>query len=391
MSDSLLAPASAAAMAEAREARRPVGEGNKRRGKHCRRRHRFALHPPSGPIESLREFFASRNCTNRLSRYSEIAESSDEESPSDDENGGRAAIFPFMEYIRAQQRQKQQRARSSGPLKLATETRSRLEVPRRHLEECAAAASIIKFPDNSRKGAPKRKSSVVFLLGALLFNSKRRTGGFQNGPQTRAQVFARLLKLPAVLGALFSLSLVITLLVLYTLNFYHCEQLRLRSGPRETDGHNESRARLGQSTASTGGQPEKGNGSGDELGARVSTECGQHVGRASNGAFEFRAIPYAAPPIGPRRWHRAQPIWRNEQLCRPHKKAPNNTNRKPEQDDELRQQPPAAQHCLQLSPFSEQKQLTGSEDCLYLDIFMPAGANMLPEVSFSPFPPSQII
>ncbi|XP_068438538.1 para-nitrobenzyl esterase [Clinocottus analis] len=36
--------------------------------------------------------------------------------------------------------------------------------------------------------------------------------------------------------------------------------------------------------------------------AQVSTDCGAFRGRHSNGAYSFKGVPYAAPPVGERRW-----------------------------------------------------------------------------------------
>jgi para-nitrobenzyl esterase len=73
-------------------------------------------------------------------------------------------------------------------------------------------------------------------------------------------------------------------------------------------------------------------------------------GTATGTADEFLGIPYAAPPVGPLRWRPPQPAarWRG-----------------------VRDATKFAPHCAQLAtPFGS---ASSSEDCLYLNVFAPAG------------------
>ena len=52
--------------------------------------------------------------------------------------------------------------------------------------------------------------------------------------------------------------------------------------------------------------------------AIVSTACGKVLGLSSQGLLEFRAVPYAEPPIGELRWKPPVPVrpWEGVRDCR---------------------------------------------------------------------------
>jgi para-nitrobenzyl esterase len=83
---------------------------------------------------------------------------------------------------------------------------------------------------------------------------------------------------------------------------------------------------------------------------KVSTADGIVRGKATGTADEFLGIPYAAPPVGPLRWRPPQPAarWSGE-----------------------RDATTFAPHCAQ--PASPLGSPSLSEDCLYLNVFTPAG------------------
>ncbi|KAJ7985693.1 hypothetical protein DPEC_G00343100 [Dallia pectoralis] len=82
----------------------------------------------------------------------------------------------------------------------------------------------------------------------------------------------------------------------------------------------------------------------------VTTSCGQLKGRQRNGAYSFKGIPYAAPPVGVRRWTPpAEPqCW--------HGVADTTRFRS---------------MCPQVRPLTAKGQVMGQEDCLYLNVWTP--------------------
>jgi para-nitrobenzyl esterase len=82
----------------------------------------------------------------------------------------------------------------------------------------------------------------------------------------------------------------------------------------------------------------------------VTTAAGAVRGKASGNVDEFLGIPYAAPPVGALRWRPPQPVarWSGER-------------------DATRFAPHCAQPATPFGPASS------SEDCLYLNVFAPAG------------------
>jgi para-nitrobenzyl esterase len=84
----------------------------------------------------------------------------------------------------------------------------------------------------------------------------------------------------------------------------------------------------------------------------VATADGAVGGKTADGTDEFLGIPYAAPPVGPLRWRPPQP---------------------PARWPGVRDATQFAPHCPQPpSPFGV---ASTSEDCLYLNVFAPAGNN----------------
>jgi para-nitrobenzyl esterase len=84
---------------------------------------------------------------------------------------------------------------------------------------------------------------------------------------------------------------------------------------------------------------------------QVSTASGVVRGISNGKAHEWRGIPYAAPPVGPRRW-----------------RAP--VSAAPWSD--VRDASEFGPHCIQLMSDTE---TVGSEDCLYLNVFAPSSAS----------------
>ncbi|XP_052807894.1 para-nitrobenzyl esterase-like isoform X1 [Mya arenaria] len=86
----------------------------------------------------------------------------------------------------------------------------------------------------------------------------------------------------------------------------------------------------------------------------VTTECGDVNGFTKDGAYSFRGIPYAMPPVGKRRWQPPESLRPKTGNCW------NGTY-------------PAFKYgstCFQISPY-DKKTLIGSEDCLYLNVLTP--------------------
>jgi para-nitrobenzyl esterase len=106
------------------------------------------------------------------------------------------------------------------------------------------------------------------------------------------------------------------------------------------------------STAATSGTAARTTHAGQGQGLIVPTAGGVLQGKTAGSTGEFLGIPYAAPPVGARRWRPPQPAapWPG-----------------------IRQATSYAPHCAQpASPFGV---ASTSEDCLYLNVFTPAGAH----------------
>lgn len=92
----------------------------------------------------------------------------------------------------------------------------------------------------------------------------------------------------------------------------------------------------------------------------VHTENGDVRGVTSGQTQSFKKIPYAAPPVGALRWM-------------PPQAAANWSG--------VRDASRFSDECPQTKPGPE-REFTGNEDCLYLNVFRPAGANALPVIVF---------
>lgn len=117
---------------------------------------------------------------------------------------------------------------------------------------------------------------------------------------------------------------------------------RAEDYPEETPQEEPAREARSQQTAEQGPRPD----------ITVSTGSGRLGGqRLSDGSVIFRAVPFARPAIGPRRW--AQP-------------------EAPQPWQGVRYQTDSAPACLQVSyGWNEAMARTSSEDCLYLEVRSP--------------------
>lgn len=94
--------------------------------------------------------------------------------------------------------------------------------------------------------------------------------------------------------------------------------------------------------------------------AVVTTACGDLRGRHMNGAYFFKGVPYASPPLGELRW--APPT-------------------SPPCDGVPREAGHFGSVCAQVRPLRPWGKLIGREDCLYLNVWTPSlGAARLPVV-----------
>ncbi|XP_012686135.1 para-nitrobenzyl esterase [Clupea harengus] len=87
----------------------------------------------------------------------------------------------------------------------------------------------------------------------------------------------------------------------------------------------------------------------------VNTECGWLRGRWKDEAFSFKGIPYAAPPLGKRRWQPPADL-QEEGLCWSGVK------------DATR----FRSFCAQVRPLNKEGQVMGQEDCLHLSVWTPS-------------------
>ncbi|XP_075939268.1 para-nitrobenzyl esterase [Anarhichas minor] len=83
---------------------------------------------------------------------------------------------------------------------------------------------------------------------------------------------------------------------------------------------------------------------------QVSTDCGEFRGRHNNGAYSFKGIPYAAPPVGDLRW--APPA---DPVCRAR----------------VTDAGCFRSMCPQVRPLSIEGKVMGQEDCLFLNVWTP--------------------
>src|SRR6266516_2729510 len=93
--------------------------------------------------------------------------------------------------------------------------------------------------------------------------------------------------------------------------------------------------------------PSQAAAAGDPL--TVHTKAGAVRGIRVGSVNEWRGVPYAAPPLGARRWRPPHPVahWSGKRPARTF-----------------------APECAQLGPAGG---VAGSENCLYLNVFAPAG------------------
>lgn len=90
-----------------------------------------------------------------------------------------------------------------------------------------------------------------------------------------------------------------------------------------------------------------------EMSPVVETESGRIEGVRENELYVFRGIPYAAPPVGPRRWRPPQPV------------TPWTGIRETKEFGSVAPQPPG------LAPSLKEEPETQSEDCLFLNVYSP--------------------
>ncbi|GLD55686.1 uncharacterized protein AKAME5_000812600 [Lates japonicus] len=84
--------------------------------------------------------------------------------------------------------------------------------------------------------------------------------------------------------------------------------------------------------------------------AQVSTDCGEFRGRHKNGAYSFKGMPYAAPPVGNLRW--APPA---EPAC----------------GSTVTDAGRFRSICPQVRPMKSTGKVMGQEDCLYINVWTP--------------------
>ncbi|KAL3857139.1 hypothetical protein ACJMK2_011834 [Sinanodonta woodiana] len=87
----------------------------------------------------------------------------------------------------------------------------------------------------------------------------------------------------------------------------------------------------------------------------VTTSCGPVAGLNDDGAFSFRGIPYALPPIGNLRWKPPTPLKKSQHTCW----------------SGVYQAKTFGNTCFQRDPYNVSIYL-GSEDCLYLNVYTPS-------------------
>ncbi|XP_055088104.1 para-nitrobenzyl esterase isoform X1 [Periophthalmus magnuspinnatus] len=86
--------------------------------------------------------------------------------------------------------------------------------------------------------------------------------------------------------------------------------------------------------------------------AYVSTPCGSYNGQHKNGAYSFKGLRYAAPPVGPLRW--APPVAAE---CN---------------SDAVHDATRFGSVCAQIHPLSSSGLVLGHEDCLSLNVWTPS-------------------
>lgn len=89
--------------------------------------------------------------------------------------------------------------------------------------------------------------------------------------------------------------------------------------------------------------------------AEVVTDCGRLRGRWEGGAYSFKGIPYAAPPVGERRWRPPEDL-----------KAAGKCWHSVYDATHFRSV------CSQVQPMTKDGSVSGKEDCLHLSVFTPS-------------------
>ncbi|XP_029001168.1 para-nitrobenzyl esterase [Betta splendens] len=84
--------------------------------------------------------------------------------------------------------------------------------------------------------------------------------------------------------------------------------------------------------------------------AQVATSCGQFRGRYKDGAYSFKGMRYAAPPVGARRWAPTQ-----EPVC----------------SGGVTDAGHFGSICPQVRPLASTGTVTGREDCLFINVWTP--------------------
>lgn len=94
--------------------------------------------------------------------------------------------------------------------------------------------------------------------------------------------------------------------------------------------------------------------------AQVQTSCGTYRGVHKNGAYSFKGMRYAAPPLGPLRW--APP---SKHLC---------------DGDKDKDATHFGSMCAQVRNLSSSENVVGKEDCLFVNVWTPSlqSATLLP-------------
>ncbi|KAJ0056764.1 hypothetical protein NL108_016463 [Boleophthalmus pectinirostris] len=92
--------------------------------------------------------------------------------------------------------------------------------------------------------------------------------------------------------------------------------------------------------------------------AQVSTPCGTYKGLHKHGAYSFKGLRYAAPPVGPLRW--APPVAAE---CK---------------SDSVHDATRFGSVCAQVRPLSSSGSVLGHEDCLFLNVWTPSLAPPAP-------------
>ncbi|XP_062861196.1 para-nitrobenzyl esterase [Trichomycterus rosablanca] len=97
--------------------------------------------------------------------------------------------------------------------------------------------------------------------------------------------------------------------------------------------------------------------------AEVLTECGWLRGRREHGAYSFKGIPYAVPPVGEHRWRPPADL-KMERKCW----------------HDVRDATRFRSMCAQVRPLRKDGQVMGEEDCLHLSVWTPSlvSADALP-------------